>query len=738
MEAALNFDTVPDLTLDSPDFGLFEMNTGNGDVVKPYYVYVSVNGSRVKMELDTGAAVSVISENLYKRRFKSVKLSPANCVLKTYSQESLQLMGKFVAKVKCHETTKKLELLVVKGRGPALMGRDWISQLKLDWSQVNRVAPETVEDVCAQYASVFNPELGKLKGIKAKLHVAPEAVPKFHKPRNVPYALKEAVERELTKLEAEGVISPINYSEWAAPIVCIPKKDDSVRLCGDYKVTINPWLNVDQYPLPKTQDLFAKLAGGQKFTKLDLSQAYQQVQLEESSRCYLTINTHKGLYQYNRLPYGVASAPAIFQKIMDQVLQGMDGVICYLDDILITGKDAETHLTNLKEVLKRLESYNLRVKREKCEFLQDSVSYLGHVIDSTGIHPMKEKTTAIQRAPVPSNVTELRSFLALLNYYGKFIPNLSTLIQPMTALLHKDAEWIWSESCQNAFENAKKALQSDKILVHFDAELPIILACDASPYGVGAVISHQMKDGSERPIAFASRTLTKTEQNYSQIEKEALGLVFGVMKFHDYLYGRKFILTTDHKPLLKILGPKTGVPTLAAARLQRWALILAAYKYEIQYKRSEQHSNADALSRLPMKPRVDVASNPIYRVSYLDELPITAREIAKETEKDSVLKVVKQLVLTGWPKHVQDEWLKPYFQRRFELTVEDDCLLWGLRVVVPKKLRDQLISELHEHHWGIVKMKSLARSLFWWPAVDECIEQEVSECTICQKQRSMP
>uniref|UniRef100_A0A3B3XNZ2 Gypsy retrotransposon integrase-like protein 1 n=1 Tax=Poecilia mexicana TaxID=48701 RepID=A0A3B3XNZ2_9TELE len=423
---------------------------------------------------------------------------------------------------------------------------------------------------------------------------------------------------------------------------------------------------------------------------------------------------------------------------MDQVLQGMDGVICYLDDILITGKDAESHLTNLKEVLKRLESYNLREKREKCEFMQDSVAYLGHVIDATGIHPMKEKTTAIQKAPVPRNVTELRSFLALLNYYGKFIPNLSTLIQPMSALLHKDAGWIWSEKCQNAFENAKKSLQSDKILVHFDAELPIILACDASPYGVGAVISHQMKDGSERPIAFASRMLTKTEQNYSQIEKEALGLVFGVMKFHDYLYGRKFILVTDHKPLLKILGPKTGVPTLAAARLQRWALILAAYKYEIQYKRSEQHSNADALSRLPMKPSVDVVSNPIYKVSYLDELPITAREIAKETDKDPVLKVVKQLVLTGWPKHVQDELLKPYFQRRFELTVEDECLLWGLRVVVPKKLRDQLISELHEHHWGIVKMKSLARSLFWWPAVDECIEQEVRECTICQKQRSMP
>ncbi|KAL6468201.1 hypothetical protein MHYP_G00238780 [Metynnis hypsauchen] len=357
-------------TFDGGGVDLFAMDKTTGDVVKPYNVYVSVNGARVKMEVDTGAAVSVISEGLYQRRFKSVKLSPANCVLKTYSQESLKLMGKFTAKVKCKDVIKKLELLVVKGRGPALMGRDWISQLHLGWSKVNRVAPETVDSVCARHAALFKPGLGKLKGIEAKLQVTEKAVPKFCKPRNVPYALREAVERELAKLEAEGVISPTNYSEWAAPIVCVPKKDDSVRICGDYKVTINPWLNVEQYPLPRTQDLFAKLAGGQQFTKLDLSQAYQQVQLEENSRRYITINTHKGLYLCNRLPYGVASAPVIFQKIMDQVLQGMDGVICYLDDILVTGKNTDSHLANLEEVLRRLESYNLRVKQEKCEFMK--------------------------------------------------------------------------------------------------------------------------------------------------------------------------------------------------------------------------------------------------------------------------------------------------------------------------------------------------------------------------------
>ena len=248
------------------------------------------------------------------------------------------------------------------------------------------------DDVCARHASVFKPELGKLKGIKAKFHVVPGAVPTFCKPRTVPYALREAVERELAKLEAESIISPTNYREWAAPIVCVPKKDDSVRICGDYRVTINPWLNGEQYPLPKT----AKLAGGQQFTKLDLSQAYQQVPLEENARHFLTINTHKGLYHYNRLPYGIVSTPTHFQKIMDQVLQGMEGVICYLDNLYISGKNTESNLANLEKVLKRLETYNLRVKSEKCAFMQNRVSYLGHVIDAMGIHPMKEKTDGLQ------------------------------------------------------------------------------------------------------------------------------------------------------------------------------------------------------------------------------------------------------------------------------------------------------------------------------------------------------
>ena len=228
------------------------------------------------------------------------------------------------------------------------------------------------------------------------------------------------------------------------------------------------------------------------------------------------------------------------------------------------------------------------------------MEYLGHKIDADGLHTTTKKVKAIQQVPRPVNQQQLRSFLGLLQYYGKFIPNLSTLINPLNALLLKNQPWKWTRECEQAFESAKLALSSATVLVHYDPKLPLRLAADASAYGVGAVISHIYPDGEERPIAYASRTLTSTEKNYSQLEKEALSLIFGVRKFHQFLYGRRFTLFTDHKPLTTILGPKKGVPPIAAARLQRWALFLSAYNYRIEFKSTTAHANADCLSQLPL------------------------------------------------------------------------------------------------------------------------------------------
>ena len=254
-------------------------------------------------------------------------------------------------------------------------------------------------------------------------------------------------------------------------------------------------------------------------------------------------------------------------------------------------------------------------------------------------------------------------------------------------------------------------IASSNVLVHYDPCHPLSLAADASAYGLGTVISHTMEDGNKRPIVFASRTLLPSEKNYAQVKKEAFSLIFGVSKFHVYLYGRPFTLITDNKPLTSIFGPKKGVPTIAAARLQRWALKLSAYySYSICFRRTEKHSNADGLSRLPFHHVSTVAHTPkpaVFNLQQFNSLPVTAAKLAKATRTDRVLSRVYRYVLRGWPKTV-DVSLSPFAHKRDELTVEGGCILWGMRVVVPEKWREFLLRELHRDHPGTVQMKHIA------------------------------
>ena len=277
------------------------------------------------------------------------------------------------------------------------------------------------------------------------------------------------------------------------------------------------------------------------------------------------------------------------------------------------------------------------------------------------------------------------------------------------------------------------------MLAHYNPNLPIRLAADASAYGIGAVISHVFPDGTERPVAFASRTLTATERNYAQIQKEALSLIYAVQKFHLYLYGRPFVLVTDHKPLTTILGHKAGIPSLAAARLQRWALILSAYTYTIEFRPTKQHANADGLSRLPLGSRKEAALDYInnFMVGQIQAMPVTAEQVQTATRRDPVLSQVYRYVQEGWPATVNDKY-KPFYKHKDELCVEAGCLLLGNRVIVPEKFRHTLIEEIHRDHPGASRMKSVARSYFWYPGLDKDLEDRARGCVACQGVKSSP
>ncbi|XP_024921034.1 uncharacterized protein K02A2.6-like [Cynoglossus semilaevis] len=706
----------------------------------PYYATVTVQGKEIKFEIDSGATVSVISEETYRRtwRTKPPPLIPSKLKLRTYTGQPIPHLGVLKVSIAVSDQRAEGRLVVAQGSGPSLLGRDWLRKIKINWHEVKYM--RTTEDILQQYSEVFRDELGTCKGMTVKLHIDPNATPRFYKPRVVPYAMKQKVEEELERLQALGVIEPVQFSRWAAPIVPVMKPDKTVRICGDYKLTVNQVSKLEEYPLPRVDDLFATLAGGKSFTKLDMSHAYQQLLLDEESKEFVTINTHKGLFKYNRLVFGVASSPAIFQRTMDSLLQGIPHVTCYLDDLLITGVTEAEHLRNLEQVLQRLSEAGLRLKREKCVFMVPSVTYLGHRITAEGICPVEDKVRAVKEAPSPKNVTELRSFLGMVNYYGKFLQDLSKVLAPLYKLLHNDTKWQWCDEQEKAFNKVKELLHSAKLLVHFDPDKEVTLSCDASPYGVGAVLSHVMGDGSEKPIGYASRTLTAAEKGYSQLEKEGLAVVFAVKRFHQYLYGRPFTIHTDHKPLMSLFGETRCIPPLASARIQRWALKLSAYQYTIVYRAGKDNANADALSRLPL-PETPVTTcvppETIFLLEKLSETPVTAVQIKQWTERDPVMAKVKTYLLQGWPVVVESEELRPYVKRKNELSLQDGCIFWGTRVVVPPPGRSQIMEEVHEAHPGVSRMKSLARSYVWWPRMDLDLENKVKSCIQCQANQKM-
>ena len=711
------------------------------DREEPMYVTMQVQGLPLQMEIDTGAVVAMIGKQEYERNFSHLPLHESKRRLKTWPGQRISVLGDIIVDVMYEGQKEKLPLLVAGDNGPTLLGRNWLRRIKLDWHNICTVKNSELDGLFSSYSGLFKEGLGKFNGPPVQIHVTSEAQPKFCKARPVPYALREKIDKAIEDNVAQGVWEPIQYSEWASPLVPILKSSGSIRLCGDYKVTVNKFCEGDSYPIPKIDDLYADLAGGTLFTKIDLSQAYSQIPVDEKSQKYLTVNTHRGLFKVNRLAMGIHSAPGIFQRLLSSLLQDLPHVTVYLDDILLTGVDEKQHLQNLEEVFKRLSEAGFCIQKDKCTFMAHSVVYLGHRIDKEGLHPLEDKVRAIKDAPAPKNISELRSFLGLINHYARFLPQLSAVLAPLHVLLRKGVEWHWKSPQASAFQAAKDLLRSDSVLVHYDGKLPLLLECDASPLGVGAVLSHQYEDGSERPIYFASRSLSPAEKHYSQLEREALALVFGVKKYHQYLYGREFQLVTDHKPLTSLFNEDKSIPQMASSRIIRWAVTLSAYQYKIRHKKGTLNSNADALSRLPLPTNTEstpVPADIVLLMNYIDASPVTGTDIKTWTRRDSTLSRVYDWIQLGWPNKSPGEEFRPYFARKDELSTHNGCILWGSRVVVPKPGQDSVLQELHESHIGMSRMKALARSYAWWPNMDVAIEKTVKACPICQLHQNQP
>lgn len=733
-----------DIISDTEECELYNVRTVSSvQNVNKFKVDLLVNSQHITFEIDSGAAVSVFSEEIYTKHFADKPLVRTGMFLRSYDSNIIKPLGSIRVLVRYGDNEFESDFWVVRNGGNPQVGRDILDKLGFSFV-LNSIKLGNTDNLIKEFSELFNDELGCYKYGTIKFEVKKGTQPIFVKPRKVPIAYQESVNKEIDRLVSEGVLELVPNSDWGTPIVPILKKDSkSVRVCVDYKSTINPFLVDFKVPLPDIDDIFSNLCGGVYFSKLDMKNAYNQLQLEEDSQMLLAWSTHKGVYKCKRMSFGTKTACAHFQSTMMKTLQGCKGTACFYDDILVTGKTVEEHMENLRQVFTKLLEAGLRLNLNKCVFFQGKIKYLGHVIDKNGLHKDEDKIQAILGAPAPTNASEIKTFVGMINYYGRFFPNLAQVLAPFHNLLKKNVEFEWNDDCKRTFELVKQTIASDKVLVHFNSELPVKLICDASAHGVGAVLCHTMTDGMDRPIAFASKSLNKSQRNYSVIDREALAIFYGVKKFSHYILGRKFILQTDHKPLISIFGNKQGIPTMAASRLQRWSVYLANFDFKIEYITGKTNVNADFLSRLPTCSGELFNSHEMSQqmafINFIDEHSpglIDRKAIREQAKLDPIIVQVTNYVVNGWPDEAKSiERLKHFHVRKNELHLECDMLMWGHRVVIPAKLRRNILNELHSAHTGIVKMKSTARSYFWWPLIDKAIEDMANQCQQCVQSR---
>ena len=414
-------------------------------------------------------------------------------------------------------------------------------------------------------------------------------------PRRPPLAQREVIEKEVKKMLAADVIEPSD-SPWAAPVVLVKKKDGNVRFCVDFR-KLNAVTKKDAYPLPRIDESLDLLSGSKWFSTLDLAQGYFQVEMEDGDKEKTAFSTHVGHYQFKVLPFGLCNSCSTFQRLMELTLKGIgfDRVLVYVDDVVVMGRTEEDALLNLRKVFQRFQEANLKLKASKCHLFQKEVVFLGHVVSEEGLRCDPAKIESVKDWPRPENVTEVRSFLGLASYYRKFIPNFAEKAVPLTALTKKNQPYVWDDRCEKAFEQLKNDLISSSVLSYPRREGEFILDTDASGYSVGAVLS-QVQDGEERVIAYASKTLCPSRQRYCVTYRELYAVVTFVKHFRHYLWGKKFLIRTDHSSLKWLKNFKNPEGMVA-----RWIATLGAYDFEIAYRKGAMHGNSDALSRKPYR-----------------------------------------------------------------------------------------------------------------------------------------
>ena len=699
---------------------------------------VEIDGATTLMMADSCATVTILDEETFKR-LGSPKLGKTSIRVFGYGADKpLELLGQKEFVISYGTKFMTENAVIAKGNYGNILRKKTANHLGLikmanAIKREDKQDPNEIEQLKQKYPNIFE-GIGQLRNFKVKLHIDETAKPVANPHRRIPFHLRKAVEQELQLLEDLDIIEKVDGpTPWVSPVVITTKPHDptKIRICVDMKEA-NKAIKRERHITPTLDDILTDLNGSTVFSKLDLNHGYHQLKLDRKSRFITTFSTHLGLRRYKRLFFGVNSAAEVFQNAICEALSNLEGVLNVSDDILIHGKSVEEHDKRLEAVFKRLEEIGLTLNENKICLRKSRVRFYGFIFSEKGIEADPQKIQAVVNLDSPKTTEEVRSFLGMANYVNRFIPEYATLTDPLRKLTKKNSEFLWTEQCEEAVKNIKERLVKKPILSYFDPNLSTEIVTDASPCGLGAILT-QKKGNEIKVVAFASKALTPTEQRYSHLEKEALAIVWACQKFHLYIFGKPVSILTDHKPLVTIFNNGS---TQKNPRLERWATKLSPYDAALDYITGTRNP-ADYMSRHPENVTNDSRASIMaeHQVNYisLKSVPkaMKLEDIAKATTADEILQQVMKSLQTGvWDKKK----IPTYFKVKEQLAINSDhtILLFGNRICIPAKLQSQAVKLAHESHLGMNKMKELLRSKIWFPGMDSKVEEIVKKCHACQ------
>ena len=741
---------------------IYELNklaTGSAGMYKELWLKANGKWTKNRCLMDTGATVNVIGYSDLKRILKveHQKLELSKAKIESFGGHKINVLGKFA--FLCSRNNKKYKVnfqVVSNEHGPLLSAETCTGlgliqvckNIKIVKQEGNITAEmsKSAETIINQHLCVFE-GLGLMEG-EVSLEVMEEITPVMQPPRRHAIHKTEALKKEIEVLLQSGVIvKEENHTDWCSNVMLLGDKRKN-RIVLD-PIDLNKALKRQRYQMPKIEEMLPNLDKAKVFTKLDARKGFWQLKLDEKSSKLTTFWTPWGRYRWLRMPFGISPAPEIFQHRQHELLSGLTGVEVMADDLLVYGKGNTTeeavkdHNINLNNLLNRLLEKGSRLNKEKLILCQEEVSFYGHIISKEGVRPDPIKVNAIKDMPSPKSKEDVHRFLGMVNYLAKFVENLSSENEELRKLIHDKEDFVWNNEKEKVFVKIKDLVSAELSLKYVQLNEPFIIESDASCFGLGACL---IQNGV--PVYFASRVLTQTERNYAQIEKELLAIVFACKRFDQFIVGNKDIrVRTDHKPLESIFKK----PILnASKRIQVMLLILQRYNLKVGYVPGKELLIPDTLSRAPLlieeieryevftMKRTEEAMNFIKNINLMSTIPISdirLDQLKKETASDSVMLKLMEYVQNGWPRDhkTMDITTKSYHKLKDNITCQQGLLLMNGRIIVPVKIRKEIVERLHCSHQGIEYTLNLARDTVYWPGITQQIQNRVENCETCLK-----